>query len=69
MNAADPIVCFTFFTDGIRRPVFEDAVGQYVIADEGESIRGLWFIPPEAAFPAIVEAGNDSTSRRSPRPS
>ena len=55
MNAADPIVCYTFFTDGIRRPVFEDAIGQYVIGDDGEPIRGLWYIRPEADFPVIVE--------------
>ena len=47
MNAADPIICYTFFADGTRRPVFEDATGQYVIDDEGKPIRRLWFIPPE----------------------
>ena len=45
MNATDPIVCYTFFTDGIRRPVFEDSLGQYVIGDDGEPIRGLWYTP------------------------
>ena len=55
MNTADPTVCYAFFTEGIRRPVFEDAIGQYVIGDEGEPIRGLWYIPPEADVPMVVE--------------
>ena len=55
MNAADPIVCYNFFTDGSRRPVFEDTVGQYVIGDDGEPIRGLRYIPPEPDMPLVVE--------------
>ena len=55
MNAADPPVCYTFFTDGIRRPVFEDAIGQYVIGDDGEPVRGPWYISPEADLPVVVE--------------
>ena len=58
MNAGDPIVCYTLFTDGTRRPVFEDAVGQYVIGDDGEPIRGLWFIPPEADSPIVINEMN-----------
>ena len=56
MNAFDPIVCSTYFTDGIERQVFEDAIGQYVIADDGEPIRGLWYIPPDVDMPIVVEA-------------
>ena len=56
MNAADAIVCYTFFTDGIRRPVFEDAAGQYVIGDDGEAVRGVWYIPPETDVPLVIEA-------------
>lgn len=44
------------FTDGTRRPVFEDARGQYVIGDDGEPVRGVWFVPPEADSPHVVEA-------------
>jgi hypothetical protein len=34
-------VCFTAFTDGTRRPVYVDALGQYVIDDDGEPSRGI----------------------------
>jgi hypothetical protein len=50
-------ICFTEFTDGLTRPVFEDAHGQYVLDDEGEPVYGVWFIPREEAdLPLIVEA-------------
>jgi hypothetical protein len=50
-------ICFTEFTDGLQRPVFEDARGQYVIDDDGEPVRSLWYIPREEAdLPLIVEA-------------
>ena len=55
MNAADPIVCYTFFTDGIQRPVFEDTTGQCVLGDDGAPVRGLWYIPPKADMPVVVE--------------
>jgi hypothetical protein len=56
MNPPEPI-CFTEFTDGLMRPVCEDARGQYVIDDEGEQVYGFWFIPREEAdLPLIVEA-------------
>ena len=42
--------------DGQRRPVFEDTIGQYVIAADGEPLRGLWYVPPEADLPLVVEA-------------
>jgi hypothetical protein len=49
-------ICFTEFTDGMMRPVFEDARGQYVI-DDGEPVYGLWYIPREEAdLPLIVGA-------------
>jgi hypothetical protein len=49
-------VCFTEFADGLMRPVFEDARGQYVIDDDGEPVYGIWFLAPEADSPLIVEA-------------
>ena len=56
MTTSDPIVCYTFFTDGQKRPVFEDSIRQYVIDDDGDVVRGVWFIPPEADVPVMVEA-------------
>ena len=55
MTASDPIVCYTLFTDGVKRPVFEDGIGQYVIGDDGDVVRGVWFIPPEADVPVVVK--------------
>lgn len=43
------------FTDGITRPVYEDAQGQFTFDNEGELIRGVWFVPrDQAAEPIIV---------------
>jgi hypothetical protein len=53
MHLPDPVVAYTTFTDGARRPVFEDACGQYVLDDDGQPVRGVWFI---ADMPAIVDA-------------
>jgi hypothetical protein len=42
------------------RPVFEDDTGQYVLDDDGEPVRGVWFIPrdPEPEpVPIVVRAG------------
>jgi hypothetical protein len=39
------------------RPVYEDGIGQYVIDDDGQPVRGVWLIPrDEADVPAIVDA-------------
>jgi hypothetical protein len=57
MTSFDPVVAYTEFLGGNVRPVYEDHHGQYVIADDGEPVRGVWFIPrDEADAPAIVEA-------------
>jgi hypothetical protein len=49
--------CFTEFTDGLMRPVFVDAPGQYVIDDDGEPADGHWYIPREECdVPLIVDA-------------
>jgi hypothetical protein len=44
------------FLDGVTRPVFEDASGQYVIGDYGEIVYGTWFVPSEleADTPLVV---------------
>jgi hypothetical protein len=58
MNSCDPLICYSEFLGGIMRPVYEDAVGQYVIDDDGEQVRGVWFIPPNEADEAtIVQVG------------
>jgi len=51
----DPIVAYVEFTDGLR-PVFEGSAGQYVFDDDGQKIRGVWYIPREECdVPVIVE--------------
>ena len=54
VNAVEPIA-HVEFTDGITRPVFEDAKGQYVVDDEGFQVRGVWYIPQEECdLPTVV---------------
>jgi hypothetical protein len=36
--------------------IFEDAISQYVLLDGGEVVRGVWYIPPDAGLPLIVDA-------------
>lgn len=59
MSMPNPI-CYTLFTDGLMRPVFEGARGrQYVIDDDGEPVYGLWFVPRDQCdLPIIVEGGS-----------
>lgn len=54
MTASDPIVAYVTTTDGQRRPVFEDADGQYDVLDDGEAVRGVWYIPHDAADESFV---------------
>jgi hypothetical protein len=35
------------FTDGVMRPVYEDACGQFALDDAGNRVDGVWFIPPD----------------------
>jgi hypothetical protein len=53
----DRIIAYTGFSDGPRRPVYEQPDGrQYVVADDGEFVLGVWFIPgDEADEPTVVE--------------
>lgn len=50
---AEP-VAYTLFSDGVMRPVFGDARGQFVVDDDGCKVRGVWFIPPEVCELSIV---------------
>jgi hypothetical protein len=55
----DPLIARVRFVDGAERSVFEDLDGrQYVLDDDGEPIRGVWYIPRDGGtdLPVIVEA-------------
>jgi hypothetical protein len=53
----DPVVCFTAFLDGQMRPVYEDESGQYVHDDDGNVVRGNWWMPRDLPDePLIVES-------------
>ena len=55
-HMSDPIA-YVEFVDRKARPVFEDARGQYVVADNGEPLYGTWYIPPEDdVLPRGIEA-------------
>ena len=45
------------FVDGTRRPIYEDAQGQYVLDDDGGRIYGVYLIPEDDGCdtPLIVE--------------
>jgi hypothetical protein len=43
----DPIIGYRYFVDGPRRPIYEDAHGQYVLNDDGERVYGLYFLLEE----------------------
>ena len=49
-------IAFVQFTDGVR-PVYEDAHGQFVHDNEGKTVYGVWYWPPnEPDEPIQVEA-------------
>jgi hypothetical protein len=56
----DPIIAYTWFTDGVKRAVYLEASGkQYVLDEEGEKVHGVWYIPPEESFgPDIIVDGD-----------
>lgn len=39
---SDPIIGHCLFTDGARRPVFQDQAGRQYVVEEGERIDGTW---------------------------
>jgi hypothetical protein len=59
LRMPDPIsepICRTLFTDGVWRPVYESPGDrQYVIDDDGQRLYGVWYVPPDADPPLIVE--------------
>ncbi|HKB40021.1 MAG TPA: hypothetical protein VKD72_26530, partial [Gemmataceae bacterium] len=57
MNTPPRLVAHVEFTDGQRRPVWEDERGQYVVDEDGTKVRGVWLIlPDEADSPIVVAA-------------
>ena len=50
------------------RPVFEDERDQYIVDEDGNHIRGVWFIPrDECDVPAVVDRGpTEGESERGP---
>jgi hypothetical protein len=57
-SPTDRIIAFTEFCGGLMRPVYEDADGgQYVHDDDGEIVRGNWWMPRDLPDePLIVES-------------
>ena len=54
-STMDVPIAYTDFTDGDRRPVYEDARRRFVIDEEGMRVSGVWFIPREDCdFPITV---------------
>lgn len=54
----DPVVAHIWFTDGVKRAVYQEPSGrQYVLDGDGEKVHGVWYIPPEELIgpDAIVE--------------
>jgi hypothetical protein len=53
----DEVVAYVDWTDGQRRPVYQDARGrQYVAGDDGEPVHGVWYIPrDECDTPIVVD--------------
>jgi hypothetical protein len=56
----DPIIAYVLFTDGAKRPVYQEPGGkQYVIDDEGEKVHGVWYLPPEERIGPDFVIGDD----------
>jgi hypothetical protein len=56
------IIGYREFVDGPRRPVYEDASGQYVLDDEAERVYGVYLIPEEERCdpPVIVDRATEA---------
>jgi hypothetical protein len=54
----DRVIAYTEFLGGPLRPVYEDSEGgQYVHDDDGEIVRGNWWMPRDLPDePLIVES-------------
>ena len=57
----DPIVAYVFFTDGAKRPVYQEPSGRQYVFDEDEKVYGVWYLPPEERLgpDLIVDDGLD----------
>jgi hypothetical protein len=52
------------FVDDARRPIYEDAQGQYVVNDEGERVYGFYLLPEEECCdPPVIVDGPDHAER------
>jgi hypothetical protein len=56
------LIGYQHFVDGTRRPIYEDARGQYVLDDEAERVYGVYLIPEEERCdpPVIVDGAAES---------
>jgi hypothetical protein len=56
----DPIIGYSFFVDGTKRPIFVQLDGcQYVLDDDAERLYGIWLIPEpgdEIDVPIIISS-------------
>jgi hypothetical protein len=43
----DPIVAYVLFTDGVKRPVYQEPSDRQYVFDEDEKVYGVWYLPPE----------------------
>jgi hypothetical protein len=58
---SDELLGHGLFTDGTRRPSYQDAAGmQYVLDDDGARVHGVFLIPDEEPcdVPVIVPTGD-----------
>jgi hypothetical protein len=56
-------VAYVWFTDAVKQAVYEDDRGEYVIAEDGEEVRGIWFMPREEANSRIVVHNGPRSTR------
>lgn len=59
MEAEASIIAYVWFTDGVKRPVYQEPDGrQFVIDGDGDKVYGVWYIPEEERIgpDAIVES-------------
>ena len=60
------IIGYREFVDGTRRPIYLDAQGPYVLADDGERTYGVYLILKEECcdLTVIVERGGHAEAWR-----
>lgn len=54
------LIGFSEFEDGTRRPIYEDAHGQYVLDDDGQQVYGVYLVQEDEDCdpPVIVDGAN-----------